>query len=189
MNVDYRDVDRDSRNDCERLARWNNDPAIKHLFNRSGDAESFERPFTAADFQRTGGTPDLQVPFKTLMVLVNDEPVGMAHFAIAGPRLLEPTPRTAWISLMIGEKPLQGRGLGRQVVGHLEELAAEAGATRVEIGVFAYNTVSLHFFTHLGYEEFARIPEHAWWAGQLWDDIRMRKPLQNSSPSRGDQHG
>ena len=83
MNVSYRDVDRESRDDCERLARWNNDPALKHLFNRFPDAESFEHRFTPADFQRSSS---LEVPFRTLMVLVNGEPAGMAHFAIAGPR-------------------------------------------------------------------------------------------------------
>jgi RimJ/RimL family protein N-acetyltransferase len=111
------------------------------------------------------------------MVLVDGAPAGQAHFEIDTPKLLEPSPHTAWFGLMIGETRLRGLGLGRRIVGHLEELAQDAGATQVEIGVFAYNERSLRFFENLGYGEFARIPERAWWAGQLWEDIRLSKSL------------
>jgi len=34
MNLSYRDMDFDSSQDCELLARWYNDPTIRHLFIR-----------------------------------------------------------------------------------------------------------------------------------------------------------
>ena len=60
---------------------------------------------------------------------------------------------------------------------HLEGLCRASGAKRIEIGIFAYNTASLSFFTRLGYQEFARRPERAFYDGELFDDIRLFKTL------------
>ena len=173
----YRDVDFDSAADRELLSRWNNDPAIKHLYNRFDDAESFAKTFSPAYFERLGQPPAGDGPHASLMVMVDGVPVGHATFEFDTPKLLSALPHTAWIALMIGEGHLRGRGLGKRVVADLEQRVAEAGAERIEIGVFAYNERSIRLFTELGYEAFARTPACAWWDGRLWAEVRLRKAL------------
>ena len=72
---------------------------------------------------------------------------------------------------------LRACGLGAQIVAHLEERAADSGAERIEIGVFAYNKRALRFFSSLGYEVFLRKAESAWWGERLWEELRLQKFL------------
>ena len=52
MNPTFRDVDFKSGEDCERLARWYNDPEIKHLYSRFTNKERYAMDFTPEYFQR-----------------------------------------------------------------------------------------------------------------------------------------
>ena len=45
-------MDFDSREDCEFLARWYNDPEIKHLYSRFTDVDGFSMDFTPEYFPR-----------------------------------------------------------------------------------------------------------------------------------------
>ncbi|MDP6942635.1 MAG: GNAT family N-acetyltransferase [Myxococcota bacterium] len=177
MNVTYRDVDLGAAADRALLARWYNDPAIKHLFHRFVDAESFATTISPEHFELTEEPPPSGGPCGSLMVMVDEVPVGQATFEIDTPKLVCKLPHTAWISVVVGEEPLRGRGLGTRIVAHLEALVAQSGAERIEVGVFAYNTRSLGLFTRLGYEEFTRLPERAWFDGRRWDEVRLRKSL------------
>ncbi len=177
MNLTYRDVDSDSSADCELLARWYNDPETKGLYSRFTDEGGASRDFTPEHFQRAGRAPLPGGPRRDLMVLVDDDPVGQATFETDTPKLLTTAPHTAWIALIIGDVRLRGCGLGTRVVAHVEALAAEAGAERVEVGVFEYNARALGFFASLGYEEVARRPERAWWKGRMWSEVRLLKTL------------
>ncbi len=177
MTLSYRDVDFGSGEDCELLARWYNDPAIKHLYSLFTDAESCTHDFTPDDFLRVKEHLPTEGPFRVLLVLVDGVPVGEAKFETDTPKLVIKEPHTAWISLMIGEERYRRRGLGTRIIAHLEALAATSGAKRIEIGIFAYNTPSLGLFTRLGYEEFTRRPDRAWWDGRMWADIRLLKTL------------
>ena len=71
MNVTYRDVDFDSDEDCELLSRWSNDLAIKHLYNRFDDAESFAQVLSPAYFKRLAEIPPTGGPHGSLMVMVD----------------------------------------------------------------------------------------------------------------------
>lgn len=62
-------------------------------------------------------------------------------------------------------------------MAHLETLAADTGAERIEIGVFEYNVRALRFFKELGYLEFTRRPERVYWDGRMWSEIRLLKTL------------
>ncbi len=177
MNLTYRDVDFGSREDCELLARWYNDPAIKHLYSRFTDSESFSKDFTPEYFQRVGQNRPAGGPNRNLMVLVDGVPIGQATFETDTPKLLTRIPNTAWIALMIGDVRLRRCGLGVRITAHLETLAAGSGAERIEIGVFEYNTRALRFFTSLGYDEFTRRPAHVWWDGRMWSDVRLLKTV------------
>lgn len=177
MHVTYRDVDFASDADCERMLRWANDPAIKHLYTCFRDAEGYAKTLTRAYFEHLGQPPAGAGPHGSLMVMVDGVAAGHATFEFDTQKLLTKQPRTAWIALMIGEAHLRGRGLGKRIVTDLEQRVLEAGAARIEIGVFEYNAPSIALFTGLGYEEFARTPERVWWDDRLWADLRLLKTL------------
>ena len=78
---------------------------------------------------------------------------------------------------MLGEERFRRCGLGTRVIAHLETMATDSGAERIEVGVFEYNEPSLRCFKKLGYEEFMRHPDRVWWNDRLWADIRLLKTL------------
>ncbi|MDP6934513.1 MAG: GNAT family N-acetyltransferase [Myxococcota bacterium] len=176
MNLTYRDVRFDHEQDCELLARWNNDPAVKHLYHRFEDAQSLARDFSVSYFQRLVENAPGE-PGRTLMVLSDGIPIGQATLEMDPLKLLTRAPRTGWIALLIGESRLRGSGLGHRIVAHLEGLAAHAGAERIEVGIFEFNEPALGLFTKLGYEPFARRPDRTWWNGRRWAEVRMLKQL------------
>ena len=175
--LSYRDIDPNRVEDCELLARWYNDPSLKHLYSLFPDAQSLERDFTPEYFARCLLNPSHTGPYRNLMVLADGAPVGQATFEMDTPKLLTKLPHTAWLALIIGEAKLRRRRLGTRIVAHLERLAGGAGAVRVEIGVFEYNERALSFFGQLGYVAFERRAERAYWDGRLWSEIRLLKTL------------
>ena len=173
--LSYHAIDYASPDDCALLAQWYNDPELKHLYSRFADAHSARFVFTADHFahQAKCRPPDHRTD--KLMILADGTPIGEASFELDPPKKQTQEPQTGWIALMIGDRSRHQSGLGTQVVRHLETLARNAGAVRIEVGIFAYNTASLAFFAKLGYEEFMRRPDWAWWQGRLWDDVRLLK--------------
>jgi RimJ/RimL family protein N-acetyltransferase len=181
MNLTYRDIDYDSVEDCEHLAKWYNDPTTKHLYSLFTNEESHAHQFTPETFQKIGQTPRKGGPYRDLMVLLDGQPIGEAKFETDTPKLLTKTPNTAWIALIIGDHRYRRSGLGTRITKHLEQLVKESGAERIEIGVFEYNHPSLNFFKKMGYQEFMRQPDRIWWDGKRWDDVRLRKELEYPS--------
>lgn len=177
MNITYRDADLASKEDCTLLARWYNDPEIKHLYSLFPDEGSFSRDFTPDDFHRMGQRPTTHGPSPNLLILADGVPIGQATLEPDTPKLLTKTKHTAWLALVIGEGRMRRCGLGTRVTADLEALAVEMGIERVEIGVFEYNTRALRFFTGLGYTEFERSPGRVWWDGTMWSEIRLLKTL------------
>ena len=177
MNITYRETDFNSLSDCELLAGWYNDPKIKHLYSLFSDAKSYETKFTAEYFQSIGGKYPSGVKHSNLIVLLDGVPIGQATFEIDTPKLLTRTPNTAWIALVIGADRHKRRGIGKDITNHLECIAAEAGAERIEIGVFEYNHRALSFFTSQGYLEFTRRENRVWWDGKMWSIVQLIKDL------------
>lgn len=177
MNITYRETDFDSLIDCELLAGWYNDPKIKHLYSLFSDAKGYETKFTAEYFQRTGGNYPIGVTNRNLIVLLDGVPIGQATFEIDTPKLLTRTQNTAWLALVIGSDDHKRKGIGKEITKHLEYLAAEAGAERIEIGVFEYNHRALSFFTSQGYLEFTRRENRVWWDGKMWSIVQLLKEL------------
>ena len=174
MELHYRDIDFDSDADTRLLTRWYNDKTIRHLCNLFPTEESHNHEFTPAYFQKIGQRLPPK-PRANLIIEVDGTPIGEARFETDTPKLLTKEPHTAWLYLMIAEAKFRGRGLGRQIVTHLEDLAVEAGAKRMEIGIFAYNEPSFRLFKRLGYQEFAQRNGSVWWQGQMWADVRLLK--------------
>jgi len=177
IHISYRAIDFECYEDCSLLSNWNNDPDIKHLFNRFQDAASFAKEFTPEYFQKTAKNVDTENQPITLMVLNEAVPMGYGVIEIDSPKLLKKDLPTAWLALLIGDHGLRKCGLGALILKHLESLAENSGAKQIEIGVFAYNERALGFFRHHGYVEFTRRPDFVWWKGKHWPEIRLHKRL------------
>ena len=156
MEITYRDVDYDSEVDCELLSTWNNDPALKHLYNRIADEEASRFEFSSAYFHGLKAHLPTDRPYQTLIVMVDEVPAAHGTFQIDWPNLRRHEPKSAWLALMIGAEAFRGCGLGKRILAELESRAQDAGAARIEIGVFDYNERSLGFFTGRGYGDFER---------------------------------
>jgi RimJ/RimL family protein N-acetyltransferase len=177
VKISYRNLRFDDAKECELLAQWYNDPAIKHLYSLFPDEESLSTDFMPEHFRRQSGKTRTPGPHRSLIVLVDGVPAGEAKYEFDTRKVLTKTPNTAWISVMIGESQFRGHGLGKRIVSDLEEMVSKAGAQRIEIGVFEYNTRSLSLFESLGYQEFCRRPNRVWWNNQKWAEVRLLKPI------------
>ena len=177
MKLSYRHLDYADPEDSRYLVRWYNDPELKHLISLFPDSQSYQHQFTATYFKNIASKPTTGGPGSDLMVLLDGSPIGEARFKIDVPKLVTKSPNTAWLSLIIGEHHARRKGLGAQIVQHLEQRIVQSGGARVEVAIFAYNQMSMRFFERLGYVEFSRKPQRAWWDGRLWDDVRLLKTL------------
>jgi len=64
--------------------------------------------------------------------------------------------RVLWIYDIVVDEPLRGRGYGRALMEHVEELAAADGIDRVELNVFGDNLRARTLYRSLGYTEMSR---------------------------------
>lgn len=71
----------------------------------------------------------------------------------------------------------QGHGLGRKLMGVVEDDLRSRGAHSLFAGVSGENTSGVTFHAALGYQEVARLPEVGWKFGRWHDLVLMQKML------------
>ncbi len=175
MNITYRNIDFGSAADCALLAKWANDPEIRHLATLYKDEASFATLASPDRFKERAKDPNKNRT--DVMILLNDIPVGEMSFELYPESDSNPVLSVAWFSIVIGAAHARGKGLGGMAMTYLENLARATGATRAELGVFEFNERAQALYRRLGYREFKRIPNFTFWNGKMWTDIRMAKDL------------
>jgi RimJ/RimL family protein N-acetyltransferase len=176
-NVTYRPIDFESDRDCALLAKWTNDPAIRHLI----------APFqNDAEFANLETIESIQLEFQCrgpfqhvadLMILLDGIPLGTANLLIDPLHRITPTKNISWYGIVIGEAKARGRGIGKKAIEHLEQISLENGSTIAEVGTFEFNSAGLALFKSLGYQEIKRLPDFTYWNGKMWADVRFIKNL------------
>lgn len=162
------------------LFAWENDESTRHLHLVTRSEKEFkELQITRESLLKRIETAQTSDNFFLWMILENKKPVCFLTAQIDPRQLLRHVPGTFWPSLLIGEKSARGRGIGKQAMLWLEEIAGEMGCKRIEIGVFEFNTAARRLYESLGYVEFAQTPEFTWWNGALRTDLRLEKDLKN----------
>ena len=184
MALHYRPMLLDSTVERTRLTQWYNDPATRHLHICFPDERSLNSRFTAESTRAFVGESHRPPQRFAWWVLWNEKPIGEARLNINPDKLWRRTPLTAWLALLIAEPAFRGRGLGKLVVQHLEQMAVACGSARAEVGIFEYNTPSLRLFSALGYGPCARILNRPFWHGKRWAEIRLQKRLTSPHSSR-----
>ncbi|MEY4932446.1 MAG: hypothetical protein RLZZ403_766 [Pseudomonadota bacterium] len=79
------------------------------------------------------------------------------------------------VTLLAVAESAQRHGVGRQLIGWIEESAVTAGVFTVELELRAGNMGAKQFYTALGYRETLRVPRY--YSG-LEDAIRMARNLR-----------
>jgi RimJ/RimL family protein N-acetyltransferase len=174
MQISFRDLAHHTDEDYELMAKWDNDPAIRHLCLHFTDEAASQKRVTLEDVQKQIQNSN----FKRFMIDVDGIAVGNTGFCIDFNECVTKEPGTAWLGITIGEASARGKGIGKIAMEHLEEAAKNAGAKRFELGVFEFNSVALNLYKKIGYKEIQRIPNFAYWNSRMWDDLRFLKEVE-----------
>lgn len=180
--VTFRPIDFDSTTDLALLAKWANDPEIRHLTSIFQNEEDYKKVETIESIrtQYECRGPIKHQHLVDLMILLDSTPVGSADITVDPLQGITPRKNTSWYGVVIGEKHARGKGIGKKSILHLEDLSRQAGSTFAEVGMFEINLASQALFKSLGYQVVKRIPEFTYWDGRMWADVRMTKDLSNS---------
>src|SRR5436309_8502790 len=91
---------------------------------------------------------------RILVALEGGRPVGVAAFSFAWP--LEYADRSAWLEELYVEPPTRGRGIGTRLLRAALRVAAEAGATAVDLEVEADHQRAAGLYAREGFRALAR---------------------------------
>jgi len=155
------------------IARWDNDPDIAYLIT----------PNLHGGHLRTVSSLMLQVSYERsmakeiYMIYCHDRIVGSVSLDMNPEQLARKDEASGWLGIVIGEKEYQGKGGGRAAMEFIENRARDLGATRMELGVFAFNKQAMGFYEQLGYKRFHVVEEFTFYKGDWHDDYRMEKKL------------
>ncbi|ASF38737.1 GNAT family N-acetyltransferase [Halobacillus halophilus] len=151
--------------------RWENDPELIPLTRPNQNQSELEKRslMTLEDLQEN------LAHHYTYLIYVNEQLVGSMNYMVDPEHLYKKEPGTAWIGITIGEPEARGKGAGYKAIRFLEKQIKTKGLDRIELGVFEFNFPAQKLYKNLGYKEIGRIPDFTYWQGQMWEDIRMEK--------------
>ena len=128
----------------------------------------------APDATEVGGMIEAARARGHAFLVAGDPPLGFGYYGQlrgnAGYR------RTMEHTIVLSDAA-RGRGLGRALLGALEDHARAGGATSIWGGVSAENAAGLRFHAACGYAEAARLSEVGWKFGRTVDLVLLRKAL------------
>ncbi|BEP29551.1 GNAT family N-acetyltransferase [Helicovermis profundi] len=155
------------------LANWDNDPNIKEfIFPRTTTEEIMDvSPFELKFNILSNKTKEVYI--------VYDDSSAIGYYSIDSEfeYLYTNNPRTAWISIIIGEKSYWGRGIGKLIMKDIEKKCKESGLKYIELGVFEFNTKAQKLYKSLNYEVVGVVKNFVYNCGEWKSDIRMLKAL------------
>ena len=157
------------REDAGKALAWRNDPDIRDmaLGNRfpvtaEVDAQWFDAALTDKSNRRV---------VQAVEALSDGALVGMVTL-----RDIDWVARTTMFSIVIGEKAVQGKGIGTEATILTLGLAFEHfNLRKVSLVVAAFNATALHIYQKLGFREEGLLKEHAYHEGQFHDLIQMAR--------------
>lgn len=170
MSLVLRPFDYSSRSDLDLMAKWCNDPEIKHLSSVHRCDADYAKVVTV---EEVAGWPTERK--WSWMCLADGEPVGECSLLISPSHAITREPDTGWYGILLGEAHARGKGLGRRFFTLLESESRSLGIRQAELGVFSFNTPAIRMYEALGYTKIAEIPDFTWWSDKFWADYRYLK--------------
>ncbi len=174
MDISFREVKKDSIGDYILIAKWSNDPSIRHLTtpNFTGDILPPVTPeeLYKASLNKTGT--------HHYMILAGNIEIGEFSIQIDPPQLFKKVEKTAWIGITIGEEKYRGMGIGKSALQFLESECSKLKLARIELGVFEFNHNAIKLYKNMGYEEIGTLKNFTCYEGKWYNDIRLEKYLK-----------
>lgn len=157
----------------KKITAWYNDPLIACFIHPNFE----EKPMTAMDENDT--LKALSPKDHTYRYIVYDDATAIGEVSLTRDFhwLVKSEPKTAWISILIGDQSYWRQGAASQAMSLLEDIIRQQGYQRIELGVFANNVKAQGLYQKLGYTPCAVIPHFTFIDGIWVDDIRMDKFL------------
>jgi len=155
------------------MVKWYSDKEIAQFVHPNFVEKELEQ-FTLNDaYHAMSDYPD-----QSKYVIYDGEiPIGDLSITKNFHLLYDNSARTAWVSILIGERDYWGKGIAKTAMEFLENECRNMGFKRIELGVFEHNLRAQHVYLKMGYHEIARYP-HFTYSNEAWyADIRMEKIL------------
>ncbi|MDA3846455.1 MAG: GNAT family protein [Vallitaleaceae bacterium] len=155
----------------ELLAKWGNQPDIKHLINVNFE----EDPLKLYTGEQAMKAAAKNMTKESYLIYHNELAIGEVSLDIDPPHLADDSVKSGWLGILIGNPDYRGTGIGSVALDFIEKRARELGALRMELGVFAYNTKAKTFYEHKGYKQFHTFEKFTYYNKKWHDDYRMEK--------------
>lgn len=153
------------------LVKWYNDKEIfPYLHPNFEEEEHIE--LTESDIKKTL----IDMEGKTRYTIYDEnKPIGELAIIDNFPYLYKSTPKSAWVSICVGDKDYWGKGVAKTAMKFLEDECKANGYSRIELGVFEHNVKARNLYIKLGYKEINIYPHFTYYNGEWYADIRMEK--------------
>ncbi len=173
MDIKFEKLTEPTPEIAEHINKWENDPALVPRIRPNPSKEALQgREHITVD-----KLAHRLEHHEVYLIYMDGQLVGEMDFQIDPKHLVKKEAGTAWIGILIGEEIARGRGVGFHAMEYLEEEIKRQGLTRIELGVFEFNTNAIKLYQKLGYNEIARIDGFTFWNDKMWQDVRMEKYL------------
>jgi len=174
MNITFTELLHPTSEIAATMNRWGNDPELIPFIRPNFTKEALEarEAITVVSLLK-------RLKYNQIyLIYINGELVGEISYQIDPEQLYLKELSSAWIGINIGEASARGKGIGTQAMEYLEDQIKARGLSRIELGVFEFNTNAIKLYKKMGYQEIGRIEKFTYWQGKMWTDIRMEKRLK-----------
>ncbi|MBT3189064.1 MAG: GNAT family N-acetyltransferase [Anaerolineae bacterium] len=174
MNITFTELLPPTSEIAATMNRWGNDPELIPFIRPNFTKEALEarEAITVVSLLK-------RLKYNQIyLIYINGELVGEISYQIDPEQLYLKELSSAWIGINIGEASARGKGIGTQAMEYLEDQIKARGLSRIELGVFEFNTNAIKLYKKMGYQEIGRIEKFTYWQGKMWTDIRMEKRLK-----------
>lgn len=156
-----------------KMAEWYNDPELKYLITPrfSEKLVAAVEPEELIDMHKKNKDKSIYVIYD------GQKPIGNYSIISKFGGLMNKAGKTAWISIIIGDKSYHGKGVGKLTMQLMEEESRSLGFRYIELGVFEFNKKAKRLYENSGYKEIGRNKEVIYYDGEWCDDIHMVKKI------------
>jgi RimJ/RimL family protein N-acetyltransferase len=174
MNLHFTKLIQPTTEIVNALNEWDNHPELIPFIRPNQNKEDLHKRWfmTVDELRNRLGSHHMY------LIYLEDKLVGEMNYMVDPGHLYKKVRETAWIGITIGDPGVRGKGIGYKAIRYLENEIKEQGLTRIELGVFEFNSQAYKLYKQLGYQEIGRIPDFTYWDEKMWSDIRMEKSLE-----------
>jgi RimJ/RimL family protein N-acetyltransferase len=173
MKVTFTEMDYTNDELFKKIEKWHNSHEVRKNYLLNFSEEDTKREINWENIQERFSKDELE----RFIILVDGIEVGEFNYHLRHP--LQKFENSLWIGISIGEESFKGKGVAKEIMLQLERIALEMDKPIMEIGVYDFNKRALKFYEKMGYKEFDRDEDFAYWGGKKWPFIRMKKDLRH----------